>query len=55
MIQPTPTFIEEFRLFKLESMLKDLQKLTPEELSRIRREIDYILSKKEKPGDAYGK
>lgn len=39
-----PHFIEEFRTLKLESLKKDLHKLTPEELELIKQELNYLLT-----------
>jgi hypothetical protein len=39
-----PHFIEEFRTLKLESLKKDLHKLTPEELELIKDELNLLLS-----------
>lgn len=39
-----PHFIEEFRTLKLESLKKDLHKLTPQELEQIKNELNYLLS-----------
>jgi len=38
-----PRFIEEFRILKLESLKKDLHKLTPEELNLIKKEVDFLI------------
>lgn len=38
-----PTFLEEFRMMKLENIIRDLHRLSPEELQRIQQEIDRIL------------
>jgi len=38
-----PRFIEEFRSIKLESLKKDLHKLTPDELDLIKQELEYII------------
>jgi hypothetical protein len=48
-VQPQyiPSFLEEFRLLKLESMMRDLQKLSSDELKRIHEEIERILSSRE--------
>lgn len=39
-----PTFLDEFRSLKLNGMLRDVQKLTPEELLKIKEEIDKLLT-----------
>jgi hypothetical protein len=39
-----PRFIEEFRILKLESLKKDLHKLTPDELGLIKEEIENLLN-----------
>ncbi|MBA4541738.1 MULTISPECIES: hypothetical protein [Thermoactinomyces] len=41
--QYMPSFLEEFRSMKLEMMIRDLHKLTHEELMRIQKEIDQLL------------
>ncbi|MDQ0417736.1 hypothetical protein J2Z48_001909 [Croceifilum oryzae] len=38
-----PPFLEEFRSMKLEIMIRDLSKLSPEDLIKIRHEIDQLL------------
>ena len=38
-----PSFINEFRTLKLDSMIRDVKKLTPDELIRIKKEIDKLL------------
>ncbi|MBA4492926.1 hypothetical protein ACFO25_08445 [Paenactinomyces guangxiensis] len=38
-----PSFLEEFRSIKLEMMIRDLQKLSPDELQRIKTEIEQLL------------
>lgn len=38
-----PSFLEEFRTLKLESLIRDLHKCTPDELIRIKKEIDQLL------------
>jgi hypothetical protein len=38
-----PAFVYEFRNLKLESIINDLHKLTPEELRKIKQELDQIL------------
>jgi hypothetical protein len=38
-----PSFLEEFRSMKLEMLIHDLQKLSPDELVRVREEIDLLL------------
>ena len=38
-----PTFIDEFRSLKLNSMLRDMKKLTPDELIKIKKEIEKLL------------
>ncbi|WP_159102329.1 hypothetical protein [Caldalkalibacillus mannanilyticus] len=38
-----PRFIEEFRILKLESLKKDLHKLTPEELKLIKMEVESLI------------
>lgn len=38
-----PSFLEEFRSMKLEMMIRDLSKLSPDELLKIRQEIDQLL------------
>lgn len=38
-----PSFLEEFRSMKLEIMIRDLHKLSPDELVRIKKEIDELL------------
>jgi hypothetical protein len=42
--QYMPSFLEEFRSMKLEMMIRDLHKLTHEELVRIQKEIDQLLN-----------
>lgn len=44
--QHMPAFLEEFRSMKLDSMLRDLHKCTPEELDLIQKEIEQILKEK---------
>lgn len=44
--QYMPPFLEEFRSMKLELMIRDLAKLSPEELTRIRQEVDLLLNNK---------
>jgi hypothetical protein len=44
--QAFPQFIEEFRIFKLESLKKDLHKLNSEELRLIKQELDHLLHSK---------
>ncbi|TCS95005.1 hypothetical protein [Hazenella coriacea] len=42
--QYIPTsFLEEFRTLKLEWMIHDLRKCTPDELIQIKKEIDQLL------------
>jgi hypothetical protein len=41
--QYMPSFLEEFRTMKLEMMIRDLHKLSHEELIRIKKEIDELL------------
>lgn len=38
-----PSFLEEFRSMKLEIMIRDLHKLSPDELIRIKKEIEKLL------------
>lgn len=42
-----PAFLEEFRSMKLDLMLRDLHKCTPEELLIIQKEIEQILEDRE--------
>lgn len=41
--QYMPSFLEEFRSMKLEMMIRDLHKLSHDELIHIRKEIDRLL------------
>lgn len=41
--QYMPSFLEEFRSMKLEMMIRDLHKLSHEELVYIKKEIDELL------------
>lgn len=45
--QYMPSFLEEFRSMKLEMMIRDLQKLNPEELQLIQKEIESLLEANE--------
>lgn len=45
--QYMPSFLEEFRSMKLEMMISDLQKLNPEELQLIQKEIESLLEANE--------
>jgi len=38
-----PTFLDEFRTLKLDSMIRDVRKLTPDELLRVKKEIEKLL------------
>ncbi|SDW68082.1 hypothetical protein SAMN05444487_105118 [Marininema mesophilum] len=38
-----PSLLEEFRSMKLNSMIRDLNKLNTDELIRIQREVDHLL------------
>jgi len=42
--QYMPSFLEEFRSMKLEMMIRDLHKLSHDELMHIRKEIDELLN-----------
>ncbi len=41
--QYMPSFLEEFRSMKLEMMIRDLHKLSHDELMYIKKEIDDLL------------
>ncbi|SFI99296.1 hypothetical protein SAMN05421852_103163 [Thermoflavimicrobium dichotomicum] len=41
-----PSFLEEFRSMKLEMMIRDLRKLSPDELLRVKQEIELLLNSK---------
>jgi hypothetical protein len=41
-----PSFLEEFRSMKMENMLRDLKKLSPDELIRVKQEIELLLNNK---------
>lgn len=41
--QAMPSFLKEFRMIKLKSMIRDLQRLDPDELVRIQKEIEVLL------------
>ncbi|SFS66872.1 hypothetical protein [Marininema halotolerans] len=38
-----PSFLEEFRSMKLNSMIRDLKQLNTDELIRIQQELDHLL------------
>ncbi|GBF12315.1 hypothetical protein TEPIDINF_001344 [Tepidibacillus infernus] len=38
-----PTYLDEFRMIKLDSMIRDVKKLNPEELLKIKNEIEKLL------------
>lgn len=38
-----PAFLDEFKSLKLSGMIRDVQKLSPEELIKIKKEIEKIL------------
>ncbi|WP_168188677.1 hypothetical protein [Thermoflavimicrobium daqui] len=46
--QYMPSFLEEFRSMKLEMIIRDLRKLSPDELIRVQQEIELILDTKTK-------
>lgn len=43
-----PTYLDEFRSLKLNGMIRDMQKLSYEELLKIRSEIEKLLVYEEK-------
>lgn len=38
-----PSFLKEFRTLKLETLIHDLHKCTPDELIQLKKEIDQLL------------
>ncbi|MFC4076906.1 hypothetical protein [Salinithrix halophila] len=46
--QTMPSFLKEFRLMKLKAMIRDLQKMNPDELLHIQKEIDHLLHSSKK-------
>lgn len=48
--QAFPAFIKEFRTLKLEAMIKDIHKLTPDELVKVQEEIAKLLGNRNQMG-----
>ncbi|GGE19131.1 hypothetical protein GCM10011571_21310 [Marinithermofilum abyssi] len=46
--QSTPSFLKEFRLMKLKSIIRDLHKMNPDELAKIQKELDHLLHSSKK-------
>ncbi len=46
--ESVPAFLDEFRSLKLNGMIRDVQKLSPDELMRIKKEIEKLLTFKER-------
>jgi len=42
-----PTYLNELRSLKLNGMIRDVQKLTPDELLKIKKEIEKLLTYEE--------
>jgi len=38
-----PAYLDEFRSIKLDHIIRDVKKMTPEELKKIKKEIDKLL------------
>ncbi|MFV9510140.1 hypothetical protein [Tepidibacillus sp. LV47] len=41
--QSIPAYLDEFRSMKLDNMIRDVKKMTPEELIKIKKEIEKLL------------
>lgn len=46
--ESVPTYLDEFRILKLNGVLRDMKRLTPDELIKVKKEIDRLLLIEEK-------